>query len=88
MLKTDGMILQQVRAALCTDEEGGNLVDVVRAAHASELKLAQLQRYADNLQWNKIKDYFGKRFLKSEVLFGKDERGNDGHQVHYELEKE
>lgn len=37
---------------------------------------------------NQIKDYFGDRFLKSEVLQGEDERGNYGYQVHYELKKD
>lgn len=37
---------------------------------------------------SQIKDYFGDRFLKSEVLQGEDERGNYGYQVHYELSKD
>jgi len=34
-----------------------------------------------------IKDYFGDRFIKSEVLQGKDDSGNHGYQVNYELKK-
>lgn len=37
---------------------------------------------------SQIKEYFGDRFIKSEVLKGKDERGDYGYQVHYELKKD
>ena len=59
MKGNDGVLLQQIAAALGTQEEGGNLVEVARNAHRAELKLASLERYAANLQWNKIKDHFG-----------------------------
>lgn len=35
-----------------------------------------------------IKEHFGTRFLKSEILHGKDERGNVGFYVSYVLKKE
>lgn len=34
-----------------------------------------------------IKEYFGDKLLKSEILFGKDERGNRGYKVIYFIKK-
>jgi len=34
-----------------------------------------------------IESYFGERLVKSEVLFGDDERGDKGYYVKYELKK-
>lgn len=34
-----------------------------------------------------IKTRFGDRFIKSEIKSGKDERGNNGFQVFYEINK-
>jgi hypothetical protein len=58
MTNKEAALLQQIAAALGTDEEGTDFVNVARNAHRAELKLAQLQRYADHQEWNKIKDYF------------------------------
>jgi len=35
-----------------------------------------------------IVDYFGSRIISSEVIFGKDDKGNEGYQVKYELKKD
>ncbi len=56
---SDKMIIQLIKGALSTEEDEPELIEVARNAHRAEQKLAQLQRYADNMQWNKIKDYFG-----------------------------
>lgn len=36
---------------------------------------------------NEIREYFDSRFISSEILFGKDERGNEGYYVSYVIKK-
>lgn len=52
-------LIEQIKAALSTDEDNGNLVDVARNAHKAELKLARLSVAADNKDYDYIKRYFG-----------------------------
>ncbi len=59
MAQDNTVLIEMIKAAMSTEENGIDLVDVVRNAHKAEQQLAALQRYADMYEWNKIKRYFG-----------------------------
>ncbi len=67
------------------DGEGINLRKVENAEHYRTLSF-KTKRQAEKNQ-KEIENHFGDRLINSEILFGKDERGNEGHYVKYSLHK-
>lgn len=42
-MNMDNKLIQQIKAALNTEEDGANLIAVARAAHECEFKLAKIE---------------------------------------------
>lgn len=56
-MNMNGMIYEQIKAALGTQEDGADLVIVARNAHKAEQELAAFKRRVRDMEWPLEKAY-------------------------------
>jgi hypothetical protein len=52
-------LIEQIKAALGTEENDENLISVALDAHKAEIELAQIKRWINNEEWDKVINYLG-----------------------------